>query len=112
VVFGGAGNDLPDVVVRRALDTRLRTSEDRSPCGSLEVNLGGDSRFLVLTEDGRVERFRVSGGDVAQAELTAARCQRPGDNLVVVTEHTYIRHSSSFPQPPVPRVANGHASLD
>lgn len=47
--------------------------------------------LLVLKNDGRVERFRVTDGDVAQAELRASLCQRPGDDLVVVTEHAYIR---------------------
>ena len=51
--------------------------------------------LLVLKEDGRVERFRVSDGDVAQAKLRASLCQRPGDNLVVVTEHAYFRSSLS-----------------
>jgi hypothetical protein len=50
--------------------------------------------LLVLKHDGRVERFRVTDGDVAQAELRASLCQRPGDSLVVVTEHAYIRSSS------------------
>lgn len=50
---------------------------------------------LVLKRDGRVERFRVLDGDVAQAALRASLCQRPGDSLVVVTEHAYIRTSSS-----------------
>ena len=47
--------------------------------------------LLVLKEDGGVEHFRVSDGDVAQARLRASLCQRPGDSLVVVTEHAYIR---------------------
>ena len=47
--------------------------------------------LLVLKNDGRVERFRVTDGDLAQAELRASLCQRPGDDLVVVTEHAYIR---------------------
>ena len=41
---------------------------------------------LVLKSDGRTERFPVTDGDVAQAELRASLCQRPGDDLVVVTE--------------------------
>ena len=51
--------------------------------------------LLVLKRDGRVERFLVTDGDVAQAELRASLCQRPGDDLVVVTEHAYIRSSSA-----------------
>jgi hypothetical protein len=50
--------------------------------------------FLVLKHDGRVEHFRVTDGDVAQAELRASLCQRVGDSLVVVTEHAYLRVSS------------------
>jgi hypothetical protein len=50
--------------------------------------------LLVLKEDGGVEHFRVSDGDVAQARLRASLCQRPGDSLVVVTEHAYIRSGS------------------
>ena len=46
---------------------------------------------LVLKSDGRTERFPVTDGDVAQAELRASLCQRPGDDVVVVTEHAYIR---------------------
>jgi hypothetical protein len=45
--------------------------------------------LLVLKEDGGVEHFRVSDGDVGQAKLRASLCQRPGDSLVVVTDmHT------------------------
>ena len=51
--------------------------------------------LLVLKNDGRVERFRVTDGDLAQAELRASLCQRPGDDLVVVTEHAYIRSKLS-----------------
>ncbi len=51
--------------------------------------------LLVLKVDGSVEHFRVSDGDVAQAKLRASLCQHPGDSLVVVTEHAYIRSSSS-----------------
>lgn len=51
---------------------------------------------LVLKHDGRVERFRVSDGDIAQAEFRASLCQRPGDSLVVVTEHAYIRTTGLF----------------
>jgi hypothetical protein len=50
---------------------------------------------LVLKSDGRTERFPVTDGDVAQAELRASLCQRPGDDLVVVTEHAYIRSKHS-----------------
>ena len=56
-----------------------------------EVNLVEIHELLVLKNDGRTERFRVTDGDVAQAELRASLCQRPGDDLVVVTEHAYIR---------------------
>lgn len=45
----------------------------------------------VLKLDGKVEEFPVRGGDVEQARLRAALSQRPGDCLVVVTEHAYIR---------------------
>jgi hypothetical protein len=45
----------------------------------------------VLKFDGKVEDFPVRGGDVEQARLRAALSQRPGDCLVVVTEHAYIR---------------------
>jgi hypothetical protein len=55
------------------------------------VNLVEIHELLVLKNDGRVERFPVSDGDVAQAELRASLCRRPGDDLVVVTEHAYIR---------------------
>jgi hypothetical protein len=55
------------------------------------VNLVEIHELLVLKNDGRVERFRVTDGDVAQAELRASLCRRPGDDLVVVTEHAYIR---------------------
>ena len=61
------------------------------PCGPIEVNLVEIHELLVLKNDGRVERFRVTDGDVAQAELRASLCRRPGDDLVVVTEHAYIR---------------------
>lgn len=47
--------------------------------------------LLVLKSDGRTERFRVTDGDITQAELRASLCQRPGDELVVVTEHAYFR---------------------
>ena len=47
--------------------------------------------LLVLKNDGRTERFRVTDGDLAQAELRASLCQRPGDEVVMVTEHAYIR---------------------
>lgn len=50
--------------------------------------------LLVLKKDGRVERFPVTDGDVAQAQLRASLCQRPGDTLVAVTEHAYLRSSS------------------
>ena len=50
---------------------------------------------LVLRSDGRTERFPVTDGDVAQAELRASLSQRPGDELVVVTEHAYIRSKHS-----------------
>ena len=46
---------------------------------------------LVLKSDGRTERFPVTDGDVGQAQLRASLSQRPGDDLVVVTEHAYIR---------------------
>ena len=46
---------------------------------------------LVLKSDGRTERFPVTDGDVAQAELRASLTQRPGDEMVVVTDHAYIR---------------------
>lgn len=57
---------------------------------------------LVLKSDGRTERFPVTDDDVAQAELRASLCQRPGDDLVVVTEHAYIRskHSAKDTAPP------------
>lgn len=45
----------------------------------------------VLKFDGKVEDFPVWGGDVEQARLRAALSQRPGDCLVAVTEHAYIR---------------------
>jgi hypothetical protein len=47
--------------------------------------------LLVLKNDGRTEHFRVTDGDIAQAELRASLCQRPGDELVMVTEHAYFR---------------------
>ena len=50
---------------------------------------------LVLKSDGRTERFPVTDGDVAQAELRASLSQRPGDDLVVVTEHASIRSKDS-----------------
>ena len=62
--------------------------------------------LLVLKNDGRVERFRVTDGDLAQAELRASLCQRPGDDLVVVTEHAYIRS-----KPPPERSRDGASSL-
>ena len=67
--------------------------------------------LLVLKEDGGVEHFRVSDGDVAQARLRASLCQRPGDRLVVVTEHAYIRsgsveHAELFPGVAASRVAD------
>ena len=55
------------------------------------MNLVEIHELLVLKNDGRVERFRVTNGDVAQAELRASLCQRPGDDLVFVTEHAYVR---------------------
>jgi hypothetical protein len=61
------------------------------PAVFIEVNLVEIHELLVLKKDGRVERFRVTDGDVAQAELRASLCRRPGDDLVVVTEHAYIR---------------------
>jgi len=45
----------------------------------------------VLKIDGKVEDFPVRDGDVGQAELRASLSQRPGDCLVAVTEHAYIR---------------------
>lgn len=62
--------------------------------------------LLVLKNDGRVERFRVTDGDLAQAELRASLCQRPGDDLVVVTEHAYIRS-----KPPAEHARDGSSSL-
>ena len=61
------------------------------PCGPTEVNPVEIHELLVLKNDGRVERFRVTNGDVAQAELRASLCRRPGDDLVFVTEHAYVR---------------------
>jgi hypothetical protein len=62
--------------------------------------------LLVLKNDGRVERFRVTDGDLAQAELRASLCQRPGDDLVVVTEHAYIRSKQ-----PAEHARDGSSSL-
>ena len=59
------------------------------------MNLVAIHEVLVLKSDGRTERFPVTNGDVAQAELRASLCQRPGDDLVVVTEHAYIRSNYS-----------------
>jgi hypothetical protein len=59
------------------------------------VNLVEIHEVLVLKSDGRTERFPVTDGDVAQAELRASLCQRPGDDLVVVTDHAYIRSKHS-----------------
>jgi hypothetical protein len=55
------------------------------------VNLVAIHEVLVLKSDGRTQRFPVTDGDLAQAELRAALSQRPGDDLVIVTEHAYIR---------------------
>ena len=68
--------------------------------------------LLVLKEDGGVERFRVSDGDVAQARLRASLCQRPGDSLVVVTEHAYIRSGSFERAETFPAVAAARAAED
>jgi hypothetical protein len=68
--------------------------------------------LLVLKEDGGVEHFRVSDGDVAQARLRASLCQRPGDSLVVVTEHAYIRSGSGERAETFPRVAASRAAGD
>jgi len=61
------------------------------------VNLVEIHELLVLKSDGRAERFRVTNGDVAQAELRASLCKGPGDDLVVVTEHAYIRSKPTGP---------------
>ena len=45
----------------------------------------------VLKYDGTVADFPVANGDVGQAQLRASLSQRPGDLLVAVTEHAYIR---------------------
>jgi len=62
--------------------------------------------LLVLKNDGRTERFSVTDGDLAQAELRASLCQRPGDDLIVVTEHAYIRS-----KPLAERPRDGSSSL-
>jgi hypothetical protein len=61
------------------------------PAAYIEVDLVEIHEVLLLKNDGRTERFRVTDGDVAQAELRASLCKRPDDELVVVTEHAYIR---------------------
>ena len=66
--------------------------------------------LLVLKVDGSVEHFRVSDGDVAQAKLRASLCQRPGDSLVVVTEHAYIRSGSFERAETFPGVAASRAA--
>ena len=69
-----------------------------SPAAHLEVNLVvAIHEVLVLKSDGRTERFPVTDGDVAQAELRASLCLRPGDDLVVVTEHAYVAVTGQRP---------------
>jgi hypothetical protein len=68
--------------------------------------------LLVLKEDGGVEHFHVSDGDVAQARLRASLCQRPGDSLVVVTEHAYIRSGSNERAETFPGLAASRAADD
>jgi hypothetical protein len=53
--------------------------------------------YLVLKYDGKVERFPVLDGDVAQAKVRASLCQLPGDCLVAVTEDAYIRLQPNVP---------------
>ncbi len=48
-------------------------------------------RLRVLKYDGTVDDFPVVNGAVGQAELRASLSQRPGDLLVAVTDHAYIR---------------------
>ena len=47
----------------------------------------------VLKSDGKVEDYPVLDGDIEQAKLRAALSQRPGDYLVVLTDHAYIKVS-------------------
>jgi hypothetical protein len=47
--------------------------------------------YLVLTYDGKTERFPVLDGDAAQARLRASLVQRPNDCVIAVTEDAYIR---------------------
>jgi hypothetical protein len=47
----------------------------------------------VLKSDGNVEDYPVLGGDVEQARLRAALSQRPGDFLIALTDHAYIKVS-------------------
>jgi hypothetical protein len=53
----------------------------------------------VLKHDGTSDEFPVLDGDVGQAELRAALSQRPGDLVVAVTDHAYIR---LLPRPAAP----------
>jgi hypothetical protein len=52
----------------------------------------------VLKYDGTVDDFPVLNGDVGQAELRASLAQRPGDLVVAVADHAYIRvtHLDSY----------------
>jgi hypothetical protein len=53
--------------------------------------------YLVLKYDGKVERFPVLDGDVAQAKVRATLCQLPSDCLVAVTDDAYIRLGPDYP---------------
>jgi hypothetical protein len=80
-------------------------AQNRPPCGPRSgVNPVEIHEYLVLKYDGKVARFPVFDGDVAQAKVRASLCQLPGDCLVLVTDDAYIRLK---PEVPAGQPSNG-----
>lgn len=61
------------------------------PCGQIGGTHLTVREYLVLRHDGSTFRFPVRDGDVQQAHLRAVLTQRPGDDVVAVTDDAYIR---------------------
>jgi hypothetical protein len=75
----------------RLLTHSLLSAQNRAPCGQIGGTGVEIREYLVLRFDGSTVRFPVRDGDVAQARLRVALCQRPEDCVVAVTEDAYIR---------------------
>jgi hypothetical protein len=51
--------------------------------------------YLLLKYDGTVERFPLTDGNFAQAQVRAFLCQHPGDDVVAVTDDSWAGNSSA-----------------